>query len=80
LKLQHVNQLNIRAWKRIFSLKFYCDGIIGAKELRKSCNHACSCRKSFRIRNIFDTSLDNVRRYTAFLEEAQLVHSLEKFS
>lgn len=33
-----------------------------------------------RIRNIFDTSLDNVRRYTAFLEEAQLVHSLEKFS
>jgi predicted AAA+ superfamily ATPase len=33
-----------------------------------------------RIRNIFHTSLDNVRRYTAFLEEAQLVHSLEKFS
>jgi hypothetical protein len=33
-----------------------------------------------RIRNIFGTSLDNVRRYTAFLEEAQLVHSLEKFS
>jgi hypothetical protein len=33
-----------------------------------------------RIRNIFDTSLDNVRRYTAFLEEAQLVFSLEKFS
>jgi hypothetical protein len=33
-----------------------------------------------RIRNVFDTSLDNVRRYTAFLEEAQLVFSLEKFS
>ncbi len=33
-----------------------------------------------RIRNVFDTSIDNVRRYTAFLEEAQLVFSLEKFS
>ena len=33
-----------------------------------------------RIRNIFDTSLDNIRRYTAFLEEAQLIRSLEKFS
>lgn len=33
-----------------------------------------------RIRNIFDTSIDNVRRYTDFLEEAQLVFSLEKFS
>jgi predicted AAA+ superfamily ATPase len=33
-----------------------------------------------RIRNVFDTSIDNVRRYTDFLEEAQLVFYLEKFS
>lgn len=33
-----------------------------------------------RIRNIFETSLDNIRRYTNFLEESQLVYSLYKFS
>ncbi|MDZ7292931.1 MAG: ATP-binding protein [candidate division KSB1 bacterium] len=33
-----------------------------------------------RIRSVFDTSIDNVRRYTAFLEESQLIFSLEKFS
>jgi hypothetical protein len=33
-----------------------------------------------RIRNVFDTSIDNVRRYTDFLEEAQLIFSLQKFS
>jgi len=33
-----------------------------------------------RIRNVFDTSIDNIRRYTSFLEDAQLIFSLEKFS
>lgn len=33
-----------------------------------------------RIRNLFNTSLDNVRRYSAFLEEAQIIFFLNKFS
>jgi predicted AAA+ superfamily ATPase len=33
-----------------------------------------------RIRNIFETSLDNIRRYTHFLEESQLIYLLHKFS
>jgi len=33
-----------------------------------------------RVRNLLGTSIDNVRRYMAFLEEAQLVFSLQKFS
>lgn len=33
-----------------------------------------------RIRNIFKTSLDNIRRYTAFLEESQLIFPITKFS
>ncbi|MCI0495336.1 ATP-binding protein [candidate division KSB1 bacterium] len=33
-----------------------------------------------RIKNIFTTSLDNVRRYSTFLEESQLIFFLNKFS
>lgn len=33
-----------------------------------------------RIKNIFATSLDNVRRYSTFLEESQLIFFLNKFS
>ncbi|MFQ5706651.1 MAG: ATP-binding protein [bacterium] len=33
-----------------------------------------------RLKGVFGTSLDNVRRYTAFLEDAQLIFSLNKFS
>ncbi len=32
------------------------------------------------IRNLFNTSLDSVRRYSAFLEEAQIIFFLNKFS
>jgi len=33
-----------------------------------------------RIRNVFSTSIDNVRRYTGFLEDAQMIFALNKFS
>lgn len=33
-----------------------------------------------RIRNLFNTSIDNIRRYSAFLEESYLIFLLKKFS